>query len=141
MKLGRWFSLLSEKQLIWMLSTLIVMVAIVALGVLVDSGKKPNVPGSIEVDMSIRQIAPILGVTPKAFARELNLPPNVSKRRPLSSLGVTDVELKQVVRHLLLHRDTTLKYYVYLALVLSVILTQKPESVQSLNLTVVVGQN
>jgi hypothetical protein len=118
MKLSRWFLLLSNIQRIWILSTLVIMVAIVALGILMDSGKKTNISVRVGVDMPIRKIAPILGVSSKALARELKLPLNVSKRRPLYSVGVSDLELQQVVRHLLSHRDTTLKYYIYMALVL-----------------------
>ncbi len=118
MKLAHWYSHLSYQQRIWMFGTLLTMVALITFGILMDSGKKANVSVSVGVDMSIRQIAPKLGVTPKSLTRELNLPLNVSKRKPLYSLGITDEELHLVVKHLLSHRDATLKYYVYLALVL-----------------------
>lgn len=118
MKLGQWFLLLSFQQRIWMFGTLMIMIAIIALGMLVEPGKKTNVPVNISVDMSIRQIAHKLGVTPKSLAREFKLPINISKRKPLYSFGITNKELKYVTQHLLSHRDATVKYFVYVALVL-----------------------
>ena len=69
--------------------------------------------------MSIGEIAPELSITGKALARELGLPLDVSKQQSLSTLGVTPETLEHVAEHLLSHSDTTLKYYVFAALVLS----------------------
>jgi polyferredoxin len=68
--------------------------------------------------MSIRAIAPKLNVTGKALARELDLPLDVSKTKTLRAMGVKTETLQHIADHLLSHRDTMLKYYVYAALVL-----------------------
>ena len=73
---------------------------------------------SFNVEMSIRDIALKLNVTGKALARELKLPLDISKQKPLRVLGITPENLQHVTEHLISHRDTMLKYYVYLALVI-----------------------
>ena len=91
---------------------------IVSIGVLVTPAGGTGGAVDFSVDMSIGDIAPELNVTGKALARELGLPLDVSKRTPLSSLAVAPDELEHVTAHLLSHRDATLKYYVFAALVL-----------------------
>jgi ferredoxin len=118
MKIHLWFSQLSITQRIWLFATATIILAIVIFGILMNPPGKPKKAVNFSVDMSIRDIAPELGVTGKALARELKLPIDVSKEKPLITLGVTHEELQHVVKHLLSHRDTTLKYYVYAALVL-----------------------
>ena len=113
-----WFSQLSVKQRISLFATAALMVAIVGLGFLMNPASKPKKTVKFSVDMSIRQIAPKLGVTGKALARELKLPLDVSKIKPLRKLGVTHEELQHAVHHILSHVDATVKYYVYVALVL-----------------------
>ena len=113
-----WFSQISFKQRIWLFATGVGMSAIITAGVLLDSSSESKESTNFSIDMSIRDIAPKLGVTGKAFARELELPLDVSKKTPLKTLGVTHGELQHVVQHLLSHSDATLKYYVYAALVL-----------------------
>ncbi|MCK4408551.1 MAG: 4Fe-4S binding protein, partial [Candidatus Eisenbacteria sp.] len=114
----RWFSQLSVKQRLWFLGTTAVAFVIVGLGVLANPNGGTGDPADFSVDMSIGDIAPTLNVTGKALARELELPLDVSKRKPLSSLGVAPEDLEHVAEHLLSHRDATLKYYVFAALVL-----------------------
>jgi ferredoxin len=99
--------------------TIFIALAIIAFGFLTSPTSQQKGKISFNTDMSIRQIAPKLGVTGKAFARELNLPPDVSKNKPLRDLGVTDKKLSRTVDHLLSHSDATAKYYVFLALVLT----------------------
>jgi len=118
MKIHGWFSQLSFKQRVWLFVTVITMAAIVTLGALINPVTRAKTSFNPGIDMSIRSIAPQLSVTGKALARELNLPLNISKTKPLRALGVTGEELHHVVQHLLSHRDATLKYYVYAALVL-----------------------
>ncbi len=118
MKTYYWFSQLSVKQRIWLFATAALMLAIVSIGFLMHPAAKSKKAINFSVDMSVRHIAPKLGVTGKALARELRLPLDVSKRKPLRKLGVTHEELQHVVQHLLSHRDATIKYYVYVALVL-----------------------
>lgn len=113
-----WFSQISFKQRIWLLATVAGMLAIIVIGVLLDSSSESKGSINFNTDMSISDIAPKLGVTGKSLAREFKLPIDVSKKKPLHSLGVTDEKLQHVVQHLLSHGDTMLKYYVYAALVL-----------------------
>ena len=117
MKTFYWFSQLSTRQRIWLFATAALMLAIVALGLLMHPVSKPNMAIDFSIDMSIRQLAPKMGVTGKALARELKLPLDVSKIKPLRKLGVTHEELQHVVHHILSHVDATVKYYVYVALV------------------------
>ncbi|WP_321491670.1 4Fe-4S binding protein [uncultured Desulfobacter sp.] len=119
MKISGWFSLLSSAQRAWLFGTLATMVLIIGFGMLMDTpggGKNQAPPFSVE--MSIKQIAPGLKVTGKALARELGLPLNVPKNQKLSILNVAPETLDHAVHHLLSHRGTMLKYYVYAALVL-----------------------
>lgn len=113
-----WFSQISFKQRIWLFATVVGMFAIIVLGILMDSPSKPKKLDNFNINMSIRDIAPKLGVTGKGLARELNLPLDVSKEKPLGALGITPEELQHATEHILSHRDTILKYYVYAALVL-----------------------
>ena len=118
MNMRHWFSLLSAKQRVWLFGTAAVMLAIIGFGVLVNPADEPEDVAIFSVEMSIRDIAPTLNVTGKALARELTLPLDVSKQEPLRALGVTPEELQHATEHLLSHRDTMLKYYVYVAIVL-----------------------
>jgi len=94
------------------------MIIIVGAGIFLNPPAKLGKAFTVSVEMSIRDIAPKLNVTGKALARELDLPIDVSKTKPLSTLGVKPDALEHTVHHLLSHRDTMLKYYVYAALVL-----------------------
>ena len=118
MGLKRWFSQLSVKQRSWLLGVIAISLAVVGLGVLTTPTGKAGDSTDFSVDMSIGDIAPALNVTGKALARELELPLDVSKQKPLSALGVSPEGLEHVTEHLLSHRDATLKYYVFAALVL-----------------------
>ncbi len=113
-----WFLKISFKQRIWLFVTMAGMLTIVVLGILLDSPGELKRTPNFNVSMSIRDLAPKLGVTGKGLARELNIQLDASKKKSLSSLGVTEETLQQSVEHLLSHRDSTLKYYVYVVLVL-----------------------
>ena len=102
----------------WLFATIAGMLSIVMLGSLLNSSHESKATVDFNTDMSIKDIAPQLGITGKSLAREFKLPLDVSKRKPLKVLGVTPEELEHVTEHLLSHRDTMLKYYVYAALVL-----------------------
>ena len=113
-----WFTALSTRQRIWLFGAVVVMLAIVGFGVIASpAGDKKDAAG-FSVEMSISEIAPSLNVTGKAFARELNLPLDVSKQKPLKDLGISPEELEHAAEHLLSHEDSMLKYYLYAALVL-----------------------
>jgi len=109
---------LSGRQWLWLALTLLAAAAIVVAGVLRQ--KDADAPGASEftVEMSIKQIAPRLNVTGKGLARELGLPLDVAKGKPLQALGITQGALDHAAEHILSHRETTLKYYMFAALVL-----------------------
>lgn len=116
MNTNSWLSRISFKQRIWLFVTMAGMLAIIVLGILMDSPGELTKSTNFNINMSIRNIAPELGVTGKGLARELNLPINISKNKPLSLVGVRDEELHHAIEHILSHRDSMLKYYVYAAL-------------------------
>ncbi|MEN6474315.1 MAG: hypothetical protein ABFD81_09900, partial [Syntrophaceae bacterium] len=118
MKTSAWFSLLSGRQKLVLCVTLIVGLAIAAIGLLADGGSQPGDELHLTTALPISRIALALGVTGKALARELRLPIDIPKDRPLRELKVTDAELAHAVDHLLSHKDSPGKYYLYLALVL-----------------------
>ena len=118
MNTHQWFSLLSSKQRAWLLGTVAVMAIIMGAGILINPPAKSGKAINVSVEMSICDIAPTLKVTGKTLARELDLPLDVSKTKPLSTLDVKAKTLKHAVHHLLSHHDTMLKYYLYAALVL-----------------------
>jgi len=109
---------LSKVQYLWLLGTLVATAGIVALGWILEPQREEVLVSSFTTEMSIREIAPKLEVTGEALAREFGLPLNASKRKPLGELGVEQDQLEQVAAHLLSHKSTYLKYYVYGALVL-----------------------
>ncbi|MCK4330479.1 4Fe-4S binding protein [candidate division WOR-3 bacterium] len=113
-----WFSQISFKQRIWLFVTVAGMFAIIVLGILRSPAIESKESISFNIDMSIRDIVPELGVTGKSLARELELPLDVSKNKPVGTLGVTQEELDHAIEHILSHRGTVLKYYVFAALVL-----------------------
>ena len=109
---------LSGKQRVWLAATLAAMAAIVVIGwALAPEVETPSV-SAFSTDMSIREAALKLAVTRKAVARELGLALDVSRKKPLSALGVEQAELDKAAHHLLSHQDSRLKYHVFAALVL-----------------------
>ena len=111
-----WFRYLSKKQKIQMGMTLLLMGMIVLMGYwLQPKGKKLD-SKRFNTRNSISDIAPNLGVTGKALARELKLKLDVPKKKPLNQLGIDEDRLRQAIEHLLSHKDTTIKYYLYFAL-------------------------
>jgi len=109
---------LSGRQRLWLVLTLLAAVAIVVIGGLRQEAARPVLASDFTIEMSIKQIAPRLNVTGKNLARELGLHLDVAKAKPVQALGVTQEELDHAVEHLLGHRETTLKYYVFAALAL-----------------------
>ncbi len=112
-----YFSRLSKAQYAWFVGTLVAAVAIVAVGWGLEPQDKQPAP-NFTTKMSIREVAPQLGVTGKALARELGLPLSAPKGKPLRALGVEQEQLDHSARHLWSHRPTKVKYYVFAAIVL-----------------------
>jgi len=114
----RWFAGLSRRQRLWLALVSAIGLAIVAVGVVRQAATVQAQPVAATVDMSIRQIAPQFEITGKSLARELGLPLDAPKNEPLTALGVTEEQLEHVTHHLVGHRESTLKYYLFVALVL-----------------------
>ncbi len=112
------FADLSGRQRLWLVVALLAAVALVVVGALRQKEADPPLPSEFTVEMSIKRIVPRLNVTGKNLARELGLPLDTAKGKPVKALGVTQKELDHAIEHILSHRETTLKYYVLAALVL-----------------------
>ncbi len=113
----KWFSLLSVRQRLWLILSVLIITFIFSIVVVMNSSKKEMASETFSMDMSIQEIAPKFGVTGKALARELNLDLDAPKTKPLRELGIKKGTLKHAVEHLLSHKDSTLKYYIFAALV------------------------
>jgi ferredoxin len=111
-------SRLSSRQKAWSAAAVVGAVLIVAFGILYEPERERLTEHGFAPEMSIKQIAPKLGVTGQALARELGLPLDVPKKKPLGQLGISPEQLDHATAHLLSHRPTMLKYYVFVALAL-----------------------
>lgn len=113
-----YYAQLSRNQRLWLLGTLMAAAGLVVAGwVLEPAADDIEVP-TVTADMSIREVAPMLGATGFDVAKELGLPPSVAKDRPLQELGVPQAELDETAAHLASHRGRPIKYYLYAALTL-----------------------
>ena len=112
------FSNRSGRQRLWLVAAMVSAIAVVTVGVFRQEAPAPVAPTEFTIEMSTKQIAPRLNVTGKGLARELGLPLDTAKGKPLRALGVTQEDLDHAIEHILSHRETTLKYYVIAALVL-----------------------
>ena len=115
---GTYLQSLSARQKILAVVALVGALLVVGLGLSMNQPVEREGPGPMLVSMSIRQIAPKLGVTGRSLARDLGLPLDVPKRRPLENLGISQERLDDAARHVRGHRGSTVKYYVYVALCL-----------------------
>jgi len=97
------------------------MVLIVAAGWVWTPPPEKPAGARFTTRQSLSEVAPALGVTGSALARELGLSVDASKRAPLAELGIGQHALDDATAHLLSHADTPLKYFVYLALVLGAV--------------------
>jgi len=114
----KWFSSLSIKQRSEMVAIMLIIAIILGIGVVTNLPKEKTVSEIFTADMSISDIAPKLEVTGKGLAREFALPLDTPKKIPLSKLGISQEQLDHAVAHILSHHSTSLKYYVFTAVVL-----------------------
>jgi len=114
-----WFEHLSKKQKNIVALTAASAVLLTLAGIVFQPKVKTVNINDFSLDNSISDIAPKLGITKKALARELNLKLNVSKKKPIKKLGVSQDAFTHSLNHLLSHKDSTLKYYFYFILSLS----------------------
>jgi len=108
---------LSKVQWVWLVGSLAIGAALVTVGWVLEPKGDQTLP-SFTTAMSIRDIAPKLDVTGKALARDLRLPLDVPKGKPLAKLGIAQSDLDRAAAHLLGYQSGPLKYYVFAALVL-----------------------
>ena len=113
-----WLRSLSGRQLVWFALACVIGLAVVAVGARNQKTTEQGPAPILTTDMTMQKIAGQLNVTGKSMARELGLPLDTPKKRPLKALGVTQEQLDHAVHHLLGHRGGTLKYYVFVALAL-----------------------
>ena len=113
-----YLSSLSTSQRLWAAGTLVAAIAVITVGWTLQSSSEEIVVPEVSTEMSIREIAPTLDVTGGQVAHALGLSVSVPKRKPVSELGVTQGQLDEAAEHIAMHSDSTLKYYVYGALVL-----------------------
>jgi len=109
---------LSPPQKLWFIASVAAGLLIIALGMLSEPDRPSQEASEFTISMSIREIAPKLGVTGKGLARELALPLETPKKKPLNELGISQEQLDHAVAHILSHRSTGLKYYLFAAIVL-----------------------
>ena len=109
---------LSPRQKMWFVVSVAAVLLISALGILNEPVGSTQAPNQFTVNMSIREIAPKLDVTGKGLARELALPLETPKNKPLNELGISQEQLAHAAEHILSHRSTGLKYYLFAAIVL-----------------------
>ena len=109
---------LSTRQKMWFLVSVVAGLLIGVFGILCEPDRPSQAENQFTANMSIREIAPKLDVTGKGLARELALPLDTSKKEPLSELGISQEQLDHATTHILSHRSTGLKYYLFAAIVL-----------------------
>jgi len=117
-----WFKMLSKRQQQWLYGTLAAMALIILIGIITQPEREDVSAESFTPNNTIADIAPRLGATGKAFAKELKLDIEVSKKLPLRELGITEKELQHAIEHLRSHEDTMIKYYIFAALVLGALI-------------------
>ncbi len=109
---------LSPRQKMWFIVSVVAVLLISVLGILCEPDRSGKEPNQFTISMSIREIAPKLDVTGKGLARELALPLDTPKNKPLSELGISQEQLAHATTHILSHHSTGLKYYLFAAIVL-----------------------
>jgi len=113
-----YYSQLSASQRLWLFGSLAAAVALVAVGWALEPADDEIEIPTVTVEMSIREVAPKVGATGFAVAKELGLPGSAAKDRPLRELGVEQAKLDETAAHLASHHGRTVKYYLYAALTL-----------------------
>ncbi|MBN1845032.1 MAG: 4Fe-4S binding protein [Sedimentisphaerales bacterium] len=113
-----YLTLLSSRQKIWLAAGIAAACLLGAVGVLLEPAGQASSDERLAVTMSIREIAPRLDMTGKGLARELGLPLDAPKNKPLAALGIAQDQLDEATAHVRSHRPTRLKYYLFAGIVL-----------------------
>jgi hypothetical protein len=109
---------LSPRQKMWFIVSVVAALLITVLGILCEPDRPSQAGNQFTANMSIREIAPKLGVTGKGLARELALPLDTPKKKPLNELGISQEQLDHATTHILSHHSPGLKYYLFAAIML-----------------------
>ena len=113
-----YLSRLSRRQHLFLMAGICLIMLILSVGLIQELRIPKKSAPMLSTDMTMKQVAHKLGVTGKSLARELNFPLNVGKNKPLKKMGVGEKKFRKVVTHLLGHRSSPFKYYVFAVLVL-----------------------
>jgi hypothetical protein len=113
-----YFQTLSKQQRIIGIVGLCAILVIVVTGIVIQPGAEKTAPPEIGVEMTISEAAHVLGLKGGDLAVELGFPREMAKNVPMTELGIDDAELSRTVTHLRGHTDSTLKYFLFAALVL-----------------------
>ena len=113
-----YLAILSPRQKIWFILSAVAVLVISVLGMLCEPDRASQTDSQFTISMSIREIAPLLNVTGKGLARDLALPMETPKNKSLNELGISQEQLDHAIEHILSHRSTGLKYYLFVAIVL-----------------------
>jgi len=114
----QFLSSLSRRQRVWSVAGLGSMLVLILLGLFLGNAVPDREAGRVNLDMTLKEAAPTLGVTGSALAKELGLALDAPKNVAMRELSVTEETLREVEDHLLGHAESTLKYYLYGAIVL-----------------------
>ena len=91
-----WFTLLSARLLRWLLGTILAMLAIAGVGFVVDSAPEEGGAQAFTTDMTIQAIAPEIGVTGVALAKELG--ENIGKPHTINEITAGQPPFRNVYR-------------------------------------------
>lgn len=118
--LAGWFASLSAGQRRWAIGSLAVAVLLAGAGLIVDAWlpARTQAPIGLTVALTVGQVASALEITGKGLVRELELPLDAPKNKPLQELGVPQESLDHAVEHILSHTSGLVKYFLFAALVL-----------------------
>ena len=111
-----YLTMLSRRQRMWLVATVLMVFFMSILGILCEPDRPKQTGDRFPVTMSVREIAPKLGVTGKGLARELGLPLEIAKNKALNTLGISQEQLDHAASHILSHHSTGLKYYLFAAI-------------------------
>lgn len=111
-------SSLSLRQRVWAAAGIGAILVLIILGLFLGTAVPDREGGKITLDMTLKEAAPAYGLTGSALAKELGLPLDTPKNVPMQELGITQEKLREANEHLMGHAESTLKYYLYGAIVL-----------------------
>ena len=113
-----WLSLLSPRQRFEIVAVTLAAIIIIGVGIVLNLTEETTDSKVFSTDMSISEVAPGLGTTGKGLARELKIPLDSPKKKALSELGISQQQLDHATEHILSHQSTTLKYFIFAAILL-----------------------